>query len=217
MKWLITILTIVLNTTGFMLETPDPCDSSPNSCDSEPVIKVPIPDTPKMEATSGVDSISVSWSGSTRAEAYSFYHNTSQPVGTSNRIDLANVTNYIFSDLDPSKTYYSVVGYNKKGSSSISAAASATPIPKAPARISATLGTGPNTITWESTNGVTGGYTLCYSTSTLVTTSDNAFAGSGNSYTNTGLAGGTSITAETDQSIVKIDIQITPDETLTAI
>ena len=141
MKWLITILTIVLNTTGFMLETPDPCDSSPNSCDSEPVIKVPIPDTPKMEATSGVDSISVSWSGSTRAEAY-----------------------------------YSVVGYNKTGPSSMSAAASATPIPKAPARISATLGTGPNTITWESTNGATGGYTLCYSPSTPVTTSDNASA-----------------------------------------
>ena len=122
------------------------------------------------------------------------YHNTSQPVGTSNRIDLANVTNYSFSGLDPSKTYYySVVGYNKTGPSSMSAAAGATPIPKAPASITATLGAGSNTITWPSTNGATGGYTLYYSTSTPVTTSDNAFAVSGTSYTHTGLAGGTPI------------------------
>ena len=194
MKWLITLLTVALTTTGCMLETPDPCDASPISCDSEPVIKDPVPATPSIQATPGVESISVSWSGSTRAEAYMLYHNTSKPVGTSNRIDLANVTSYSFSDLDASKTYYySVVGYNKTGPSSMSAAASATPIPKAPASISATLGAGSNTITWASTNGATGGYTLYYSTSTPVTTSDNAFAVSGTSYTHTGLAGGTPI------------------------
>ena len=75
----------------------------------------------------------------------------------------------------------------------MSAAAGATPIPKAPASITATLGAGSNTITWPSTNGATGGYTLYYSTSTPVTTSDNAFAVSGTSYTHTGLAGGTPI------------------------
>ena len=137
MKWLITILTVVLTN------------------------------------TSEVDSINVSWSDSTRAEAYFLYHNTSQPVGTSNRIDLANVTSYSFSDLDPSKTYYSVVGYNKTGPSSMSAAA--TSIPKAPASISATLRAGSNTITWASTNEATGGYTLYYSTSAPVTTNDNAY------------------------------------------
>ena len=140
MKWLITLLTVALTTTGCMLETPDPCDASPISCDSEPVIKESVPDTPKVEATPGVESISVSWSGSTRAEAYFLYHNTSKPVGTSNRIDLANVTSYSFSGLDPSTTYYSVVGYNKTGPSSMSAAASTRPIPKALASILATLG-----------------------------------------------------------------------------
>ena len=154
MKWLITLLTLALTTTGCILETPDPCNASPISCDSTPVIKEPVPDTPKVEATPGVESISVSWSGSTRAEAYFLYHNTSKPVGTSNRIDLANVTSYSFSDLDPSKTYYySVVGYNKTGPNSMSAAASATPIPKAPASITATLGAGSNTITWARTFG----------------------------------------------------------------
>ena len=100
------------------------------------------------------------------------------------------MTSYSFSDLDPSKTYYySVVGYNKTGPSSMSAAAGATPIPKAPASITATLGAGSNTITWPSTNGATGGYTLYYSTSTPVTTSDNAFAVSGTSYTKRRLVG----------------------------
>jgi hypothetical protein len=75
----------------------------------------------------------------------------------------------------------------------MSAAASATPIPKAPASIMATMGAGSNTITWASTNGATGGYTLYHSTSIPVTTSDNAFAVSGTSYTHTGLAGGTPI------------------------
>ena len=36
MKWLITLLTVALTTTGCILETPDPCDSSPISCDSTP-------------------------------------------------------------------------------------------------------------------------------------------------------------------------------------
>ena len=193
MKWLITILTVALTNTGCILETPDPFDSSPISCNSTPVIKDPVPVTPSIQATPGIESISISWSGSSRAEAYFLYHNTSQPVGTSNRIDLANVTNYSFSDLDPSKTYYSVVGYNKTGPSSMSAAASATPIPKAPASIAANVGAGSNTITWPSSHGATGGYTLYYSTSTPVTTSDYAFAVSGTSYTHTGLAGGTPI------------------------
>ena len=74
--------------------------------------------------------------------------------------------------------------------SKIHVKAGATPIPKAPASITATLGAGSNTIAWPSTNGATGGYTLYYSTSTPVTTSDNAFAVSGTSYTHTGLAGG---------------------------
>ena len=104
-KWLITILTVALTTTGCILETPDPCDSSPISCDSTPVIKDLVPATPSIQVTPGVESISVSWSGSTRAEAYFLYHNTSKPVGTSNRIDLANVTSYSFSDLDPFKTH----------------------------------------------------------------------------------------------------------------
>ena len=131
MKWLITIITAALTTTGCMLETPDPCDSSPIACDSAPVIKEPVPDTPRMDATPGVESISVSWSGSTRAEAYFLYHNTSSPVGTANRIDLADVSSYQFKDLDPSKKYYfSVVGYNKTGPSSISSEASATPVPR---------------------------------------------------------------------------------------
>ena len=104
MKWFITLLTVALITTSCMLKTPDLCDSSPISCETTPVIKEPVPDTPKVEATSGVESIGVSWSGSTRAEAYFLYHNTNKPVGTNNRIDLANITSYSFSDLDPSKT-----------------------------------------------------------------------------------------------------------------
>jgi len=194
MKWLITIITAALTTTGCMLETPDPCDSSPIACDSAPVIKEPVPDTPRMDATPGVESISVSWSGSTRAEAYFLYHNTSSPVGTANRIDLADVSSYQFKDLDPSKKYYfSVVGYNKTGPSSMSSEASATPVPLAPATISATTGAGSNSISWASSRGAAGGYTLYYSTSTPVTTKDKAFAVSGTSYTHTGLAGGTPI------------------------
>jgi hypothetical protein len=147
-----------------------------------------------MDATPGVESISVSWSGSTRAEAYFLYHNTSSPVGTANRIDLADVSSYQFKDLDPSKKYYfSVVGYNKTGPSSMSSEASATPVPLAPATISATTGAGSNSISWASSRGAAGGYTLYYSTSTPVTTKDKAFAVSGTSYTHTGLAGGTPI------------------------
>ena len=218
MKWFITLLTVALITTSCMLKTPDLCDSSPISCETTPVIKEPVPDTPKVGATSGVESIGVSWSGSTRAEAYFLYNNMRKSVRTNNRIDLANVTNYSFSDLDPSQTYYySVVGHNKTGPSSMSVAASSNQTPKAPASISATLGAGSNPITWASTNGATGGYTLYYSTSTPVTTSDNAFAVSGTSYTHTGLAGGIPITTETDQSIVNIDIQITPGDILTVV
>ena len=101
------------------------------------------------------------------------------------------MTSYSFSDLDPSKTYYSVVGYNKTGPSSMSAAA--TSIPKAPASISATLRAGSNTITWASTNEATGRYTLYYSTSAPVTTNDNAYDVSCTSFTHTGLTGGTPI------------------------
>ncbi len=196
MKWLITLLTVALITTGCILETPDPCDASPISCDSEPVIKEPVPATPSIQATPGVESISVSWSGSTRAEAYMLYHNTSKPVGTSNRIDLANVTSYSFSDLDASKTYYySVVGYNKTGAQLHECLQPLVPprSPRPPPASQSTLGAGSNTITWPNTNGATGGYTLYYSTSTPVTTSDNAFAVSGTSYTHTGLTGGTPI------------------------
>ena len=126
-----------------------------------------------MEATPGVESISVSWSGSTEPRPTS-YHNTSKPVGTSNRIDLANVTSYSFSGLDPSKTYYySVVGYNKTGPSS--------PQPETPEAQDASItamGAGSNTIAAEP--GATGGYLLLQH-HIPVTTSDNAFAVSGTS------------------------------------
>ena len=41
MKWLITIITAALTTTGCMLETPDPCENSPIGCDVAPYTAPP--------------------------------------------------------------------------------------------------------------------------------------------------------------------------------
>ena len=86
MKWLTTILTASLITTGCMLESPDPCESSPIGCDVAPyTAPPPKPSQPSLSTpTAGTESITISYATSGRVL---FVHSSETlPVGTQNQI-----------------------------------------------------------------------------------------------------------------------------------
>ena len=57
MKWLTIILTASLITTGCMLESPDPCDSSPVWCDVVPYTRPHTFYSNSVTPTAGTESI----------------------------------------------------------------------------------------------------------------------------------------------------------------
>ena len=115
MKWLITILTAALITTGCMLESPDPCESSPIGCDVVPyTAPTPQPSQPSVTPTTGTESITISYA--TSGASYYFVHSSKTlPVGVQNQIETTSST-HTFTGLDPNKEYhYTVTAVNNSG------------------------------------------------------------------------------------------------------
>ncbi len=189
MKWLITILTIALTTTGCMLESPDPCDSSPVSCDVAVDTRPAKPSTPSLSATSGTEAITINFDAP-RAEYHFVHYSETLPVGTQNQFKTTG-TSHTFTGLDPNKEYhFSVTAVNSRGISPTSSTVTSQPktVATSPA-VSATSGTS-NTVSWTAVNGADD-YVVCMSQATPVTTSDTAVnAGTGTSYVHTGLTAG---------------------------
>ena len=126
MKWLITILTIALTTTGCMLESPDPCDSSPVSCDVAVDTRPAKPSTPSLSATSGTEAITINFDAP-RAEYHFVHYSETLPVGTQNQFKSTG-TSHTFTGLDPNKEYhFSVTAVNSRGISPVSTTVTSQP------------------------------------------------------------------------------------------
>ena len=190
MKWLTTILTASLITTGCMLESPDPCESSPIGCDVVPyTAPTPKPSQPSVTPTAGTESITISYA--TSGASYYFVHSSETlPVGVQNQIETTSST-HTFTGLDPNKEYhYTVTAVNDSGISSPSTTVKSQPRTVATSpTVSPTTDTS-NTVTWTAVNGADD-YIVYMSTATPVTTADTAVnAGTGTSYVHSGLNAG---------------------------
>ena len=152
MKWLITLLTVALTTTGCILETPDPCDSSPISCDHTVDTRPAKPSTPSLSATSGTEAITINFDAP-RAEYHFVHYSETLPVGTQNQFESTG-TSHTFTGLDPNKEYhFSVTAVNSRGISPTSTTVTAQPKTVATsATVSPTTDTS-NTVTWTAVNG----------------------------------------------------------------
>tara|TARA_B100000674_G_C37968964_1_gene975990 strand:- start:389 stop:3934 length:3546 start_codon:yes stop_codon:yes gene_type:complete len=190
MKWLITILTTALTTTGCMLESPNPCENSPIGCDVVPyTAPPPKPSQPSVTPTAGTESITISYA--TSGASYYFVHSSETlPVGVQNQIETTSST-HTFTGLDPNKEYhYTVTAVNDSGISPPS-----TTVKSQPGVAATTLAVSPttdtsNTVTWTAVNGADD-YIVYMSTATPVTTADTAVnAGTGTSYVHSGLTAG---------------------------
>ncbi len=190
MKWLITIITAALTTTGCMLETPDPCENSPIGCDVAPyTAPPPKPSQPNVTPVSGTESITISYAAS-GADYYFVHSSDTLPVGTQNQIETTSST-HTFTGLDPNKEYYyTVTAINGSGISPASATATSQPYTVATSpTVNATTDTS-NTVTWTAVNGADD-YIVYMSKATPITTSDTAVnAGTGTSFVHTGLTAG---------------------------
>ena len=190
MKWLITIITAALTTTGCMLESPDPCKGNPIGCDVAPyTAPAPKPSQPNITPVAGAETITISYAASD-ADYYFVHHSETLPVGTQNQTETTSST-HTFTGLDPNKEYYyAVTAVNGSGISSSSATATSQPYTVAASPTASPTTDTSNTVTWTAVNGADD-YIVYMSTATPVTTSDTAVnAGTGTSYVHTGLNAG---------------------------
>jgi cellulose 1,4-beta-cellobiosidase len=154
-----------------------------------------VPDAPTaLAATAGNGKVTLTWTGSAGASAYSVYRSTSSGgpyaslatgVGGASYTDLtvANGTKY----------YYVVRATNAKGESGSSNEVSATPqalqVPAAPTNLAAVAGRKKITLSWTGSPGATS-YTIRRSTAPGGTYSAIASGVTGSTYTNSGLRTG---------------------------
>ena len=143
-----------------------------------------------LTATGGNAQVALSWNASSGATSYKVYRSTTSG-GPYTAIATNATTSYTNTGLANGTTYYYVVtAVNSSGESGYSNQASATTIPAPPTGLSATAGNAQVTLTWNASSGATsynarrsttngGPYTVI---ATNITTT---------SYTNTGLANGT--------------------------
>ena len=114
MKWLTTILTAALTTTGYMLETTDPCDSSPVTCDTVVDTRTAKLDTPSLPATSDTEAITINFDAP-RAEYHCVHYADTLPVGVQNQFESTG-SSHTFKGLDPNREYhFSVIAVSARG------------------------------------------------------------------------------------------------------
>ena len=152
MKKFIAFMATALVATGCMLDTPDPCDTSPISCDHTVDTRPAAPSSTSLSATSGTEAITINFD-SPRAEYYFIHYSETLPVGTKNQFESTS-TSHTFTGLDPNKEYhFSITGVNSRGISPASAPVTAQPKTVATSpTVSPTTDTS-NTVTWTAVNG----------------------------------------------------------------
>src|SRR3989442_10632750 len=154
-----------------------------------------------LQATAGTRNITIAWqapssNGGSAITGYKVYRSTSSGTETG-YVNLGNVTSYTNTIVTPGVTYfYKVRAVNSVGLSPLSNEASATPptVPTAPQNLQASAGVGNVTLSWQAPSSDGGsaitGYKVYRSTSSGTETG-YVILGNVNSYTNTGLTGGT--------------------------
>src|SRR5208283_1152785 len=113
-----------------------------------------------LTATAGSGSVTLNWTAPSNATSYNVYRGTSAG-GESTTAIATGITATAYSDTgltNGTKYYYKVAAVNGGGTSALSAEASATPEPSAPAAptgLTATASSGSVTLNWTASSGAT--------------------------------------------------------------
>jgi len=178
-----------------------------------------------VTATAGNGQVAINWDDVPEATSYNIYWSTSSGVTTSDT-QIGGVTSPYYHYVANETTYYYVVtaenicGVESGVSSEVSATPSAGPPPVSPTNVAATAGDEEVTVSWDPVSGATY-YSIYWSTSPGVTTSDTKITGVANPYTHTGLTNGTTyyyvVTAENgySESSVSSEVDATPEASST--
>jgi alpha-tubulin suppressor-like RCC1 family protein len=141
--------------------------------------QVPLPDAPSgISAVGGNAQVTVSWNAVSGANSYNIYYTTTSGVTPLNGTKISSVSSpYTISGLTYGSTYYFVItAVNSRGEGATSPEVGIVLQLPAPRNPSAIPGTNKVTLSWESVPGAAS-YSIYYSTSPNVTTSDQKITG----------------------------------------
>jgi len=167
-------------------------NGSGSSANSAQVNTITIPDAPTgPAATGGTSQIALMWNASTGASTYNVLRATSSNGTYTTVATGLTGTSYDDTGLFSGTTYYyAVTATNGSGSSANSAQVNAITAPASPGSVTATAGNGQVALNWAASSGATG-YSVLRATSSNGTYTTIASGVTSTSYTDTGLANGT--------------------------
>jgi fibronectin type 3 domain-containing protein len=145
----------------------DALNASGTSADTGEVTATPVAAPGNLSATPGNGNVTLSWSATAGASAYTIKRSTTSGSGYTTLATGVSVTTFLDTTAVNGTTYYYVVsGTNGNGASTNSTQASATPqvsAPAAPSDLAAAAGNGNVTLTWSPVAGAAT-YTLARAT-----------------------------------------------------
>jgi len=167
-------------------------NASGESASSSEVNATTTPAAPTgLTATGGAQQAVLSWTASSAATSYNVKRATTSGGSYTTVATGVTATSYTDTGLSSGVTYYYVVtAVNGGGESASSAEVGALTIPGAPTGVTATAGNGQVSLSWTASTGATG-YTVLRATSPNGSYTTIATGVTGTSYTDTGLANGT--------------------------
>jgi autotransporter-associated beta strand protein len=167
-------------------------NGSGSSANSAQVNTITIPAAPTgPSATGGTSQVALTWNASTGASTYNVLRATSANGTYTSVATALTGTSYTDTGLSSGTTYYyAVTATNGSGSSANSTQVNAVPAPASPSSVTATAGNGQVALSWTASTGATG-YSVLRAISANGSYTTIASGVTGTSYTDTGLANGT--------------------------
>jgi fibronectin type 3 domain-containing protein len=167
-------------------------NGSGSSANSAQVNTITIPAAPTSPAaTGGTSQIALTWNASTGAATYNVLRATSANGSYTTVASALTGTSYNDTGLASGTTYYYVItATDGSGSSANSTQVNAITAPASPSGVTATAGNGQVALSWTASTGATG-YNVLRATSANGSYTTVASGVAGTSYTDTGLANGT--------------------------